>query len=141
MPILELEVDARTLPRTPRAIVEPLATLALPLVPRIDVEPPSRRRSSSSSRRRWISNRRCSSSCARRSASCCRAMASASCCAMSSVTPFQLGWSSRRWLCSVCDRIRVHVLSRVDALLTVLDTVCKGLSEDNTRCCVRVCSY
>jgi hypothetical protein len=27
-------------------------------------------------------------------------------------------------LCSVCDRMRVHVLRRVEALSTVLETVC-----------------
>lgn len=78
---------------------------------------------SSSSLRRRNSSRRCSSSRARRSASCCLCSASASCSARSSVVPFQLGLRMRRWLCSVCDRIRVQVLSRVEALLTVCVTV------------------
>lgn len=41
----------------------------------------------------------------------------------SCVAPFQLGFKMRRWLCSVCDKMLVQVLSKVDALLTVLDTV------------------
>lgn len=29
-----------------------------------------------------------------------------------------------RWLCSVCERMRVQVLSRVDAFVTVCETLC-----------------
>jgi hypothetical protein len=34
-----------------------------------------------------------------------------------------LGFRINRWLCSVCDRIRVHVLRSVEAEVTVFDTV------------------
>lgn len=99
------------------------AVLRAPAVPRRGLEPGARLRLvSASSLRRRNSSRRCSSSRALRSASCCRWRASASCSTRSSVVPFHLGSRIRRWLCSVWDRILVHVLRRVDALFTVCVT-------------------
>lgn len=40
------------------------------------------------------------------------------------VEPFQFGLRMSRWLCSVCERMRVHVLRRVEALSTVWETFC-----------------
>jgi hypothetical protein len=80
-------------------------------------------RSSSSAFLRASSRRR-SASAARLSASCCFCSASFSMSTRSCVAPFHSGLSSSRWLCSVCDRMRVHVLRRVEALSTVLETVC-----------------
>lgn len=39
------------------------------------------------------------------------------------MVPFQSGLRMRRWLCSVCDSMRVHVLRSAVALFTVCDTV------------------
>lgn len=113
-------VPPRELTR-PRLVVR---VLDAPRMPRDGVGAPSLRFSSSSSRRRRRSSRLCSSSAALRSAARCLSSASASCSARSSVAPFQPGWRMRRWLCSVCDRMRVQVLRRVEALETVFETTC-----------------
>lgn len=76
----------------------------------------------SSSRRLRSSSRRRSSSAALRSAARCFSRASASCSARSSERPFQPGLRISRWLCSVCERILVHVFNRLDALATVWAT-------------------
>lgn len=65
------------------------------------------------------SSRRRSASAALRSASCCFCNASFSMSTRSCVAPFHSGLRISRWLCSVWDRMRVHVLSRVEALSTV----------------------
>lgn len=110
-------------PRKPRTPLVPL----VPLVP--DPRPaaelvPARRALSCSSALRRTSSRRRSSSAALRSRACCRAAASASMSCRSWVEPFQLGLRMSRWLCSVCERMRVQVLRRVEALSTVWETFC-----------------
>lgn len=107
-------------------VLAPLARpLPLPLVPR--VVPLAGAGVclglSSSSAFLLTSSRRRSASAARRAASCCWAMASFSISRRSCVAPFQFGLSIRRWLCSVWESIRVHVLRRVEALPTVFATV------------------
>lgn len=77
----------------------------------------------SSSAFRAAASRCLCSSCSRRSAACCLRIASFSMSATSCVAPCQLGLRISRWLCSVWDRIRVQVLSSVEAELTVRDTV------------------
>lgn len=107
--------------RMPRPRVLPLT----PLVPepRPAAEPvPAIRALSCSSALRRTSSRRRSSSAALRSAACWRAIASASMSCMSWVEPFQSGLRMSRWLCSVCESMRVQVLRRVEALLTVWET-------------------
>lgn len=42
---------------------------------------------------------------------------------ISAEAPFQEGFRRRRWLCSVCERMDVHVFRRVEAFDTVRDTV------------------
>jgi hypothetical protein len=73
------------------------------------------------------------SSAARRSAACCRYISSSSIAATSCDAPCHCGLRMRRWLCSVCDRMRVHVWRRVEAFCTVLDTVWSGFSSDFSR--------
>lgn len=70
------------------------------------------------------------SSCSLRSAACCLAAASFSISAMSFVAPCHLGFRISLWLCSVCERVRVHVFSNVEAELTVRETVCYRVSFD-----------
>jgi hypothetical protein len=108
------------------ALPRPRVPLTDPRDPLAGVDAANLRLPSSSSRRRRASSRRCSSSAALRWAASCRCRASASCSATSSVAPFQAGLRMRRWLCSVCDNIRVHVLSSTEALFTVLETVWKS---------------
>lgn len=104
-------LDGRTLPRVkprvPLDVVDVACALLL---------------SSSSAFRAAASLCRCSS-CSRLSAACCLSRASCSMSAMSCDAPCQLGSRMRRWLCSVCDKMRVQVLSNVDAESTVRETV------------------
>lgn len=104
-------------PRTPRELTLPRVVLTL-----LELAPDSRCLWSSSARR-LNSLRRLSSSAALRSAAAALAAASASMSARSCDAPFHEGFRSSRWLCSVCERMRVHVLRRVEAVLTVLETV------------------
>jgi len=123
-PLLEPRVTPLATPR-PRPV--PLVTLE-PRVPRVvDVADTSLWRSSSSAFRR-ASSRRLSASSRLRSASCCLCSASLSMSTKSWVAPFQEGFSSSRWLCSVCDTILVQVFKRVLALFTVCATVCCAIS-------------
>lgn len=108
---------ALVVPRTPRV-------LTLPRVGAELLEPAVASRCLCSSARRLTSARRRSSSAALRSAAAALAAASLSMSARSCDAPFQDGLRSRRWLCSVCDRMRVQVLRRVEAVFTVLETVC-----------------
>lgn len=109
---------------------EPLTPLALAPDPRPAAEPvPAMRALSCSSALRRTSSRRRSSSAALRSAACCRAAASASMSCRSWAEPCQLGLRMSRWLCSVCERMRVQVLRRVEALVTVWETLCSGLCQ------------
>lgn len=102
----------RVPPRTPLTPLTP--------DPRPAAEPvPAIRALSCSSALRWAASRRRSSSAALRSRACWRAAASASMSCRSWVEPFQLGLRMSRWLCSVCERMRVQVLRRVEALSTV----------------------
>lgn len=99
-------------------------------VPRLDPRPPrvfNARRRSSSSALRAAASRCCCSASSRRSAACCLWMASFSMSATSWVAPCQLGFRIKRWLCSVWDSILVHVFRRVDADVTVFDTVYKSV--------------
>lgn len=105
-----------------------VSPLTLPLVtprptPRDDVDVPAALLLSSSSAFLRASSRRRSTSAARLSASCCFCSASFSMSTRSCVDPFQSVLRISRWLCSVCERIRVQVLSSVEALSTVLETV------------------
>lgn len=110
-----LSMPPRVPPRTPLTPLTP--------DPRPAAEPvPAMRALSCSSAFRRASSRRRSSSAALRSRACWRAAASASMSCKSWVEPFQLGLRMRRWLCSVCERIRVQVLRRVEALSTVWET-------------------
>ncbi len=112
-------------------VAPPLVTpLTLPLVtprpvPLVDEDGavPAALRLSSSSAFLRASSRRRSASAARLSASWCFCSVSVSMSTRSWVEPFQSGLRISRWLCSVCERMRVHVLSSVEALSTVLDTV------------------
>lgn len=65
----------------------------------------------------------CSNSCWRRSAACCFNAASSSMSTISCEAPCQLGFSIKRWLCSVCERMRVHELTRYEAESTVWEMV------------------
>lgn len=118
----------KLLPRVVRAVRAPRCpALTPPRVPRTPVPlavvpPASLRRSASSAARRSSSRLRCSSA-ARRCASSCCATRSSSTASRSRVEPCQSLLRRRRWLCSVCDRMRVHVLRRVEAFVTVLETV------------------
>lgn len=69
-------------------------------------------------------SRRACSSAARRSTACFLWLSSSSMSAMSCVAPCHCGFRMRRWLCSVWERMRVHVWSSVEAFWTVLETVC-----------------
>lgn len=113
--ILDDAVATLVRPRAPRRPVEPR-------VPREEVEAGSFLLDSSSSRRRRSSSLRSSSSAALRASSCCFRNASASISAKSFVAPFHVGSRIRRWLCSVWDKMRVQVLSSVEAFETVLET-------------------
>ena len=122
-------------PRAPVRLVLTLGVLPSPVlrtVPRPVPLPPlvfAARRLSSSSALRAAASRCCWRACSRRSAACCLCIASFSLSATSWVAPCQLGLRINRWLCSVWDRIRVHVLRRVDADVTVLETVCIAIRE------------
>jgi hypothetical protein len=126
-PLDELDAggSGRRLPVVPLlvAILPRLRVVLGPLVP-LELEGANLLTTSSSSRRRRSSSRLCSSSAALRSATRCFSNPSASCSAKSSVRPFQAGFSIRRWLCSVCERILVHVFNKEDASATVLTTTC-----------------
>lgn len=108
------------------ALVVPLTprVLTLPRTGPVLLEPVAVSRCLCSSARRRTSARRLSSSAALRSAAAALAAASLSMSARSCDAPFQDGFRSSRWLCSVCDKMRVHVLRRVEAVFTVLETVC-----------------
>ena len=110
----------------PRGI--PLPLVLNPLVPLAGTAVPACLLLSSSSARRLASSRRLCSSTTRRSAACCFCIASASTSRTSCVAPFQVGSCIRRWLCSVCESIRVQVFSRADELETVPETVCEWLA-------------
>lgn len=73
----------------------------------------------SSSAFRAAASRCLCNSCSRLSAACCLRTDSFSLSAMSCVAPCQSGLRISRWLCSVWDKIRVQVLSKVEAELTV----------------------
>ena len=135
--MLEAVVSADVLVLAPLPTPEPLVSpRTRPLVPRatrpVDDEEATRRLRSSSSAFRRAASRRRSTSAALRSASCCLYKASLSISTRSCVAPFQFGFVKSRWLCSVCDRMRVHVLRSVEALVTVLDTVCCALSASSS---------
>lgn len=115
--VLELVVEWDVLGVLPN----PLRTLPL-VVPRVLLAPCVLFLSSSSAFRAAASLC-CCSSCSRLSAACCLNTASFSISAASCVAPCQLGFRINRWLCSVCERTRVQVLRRVEAELTVRDTV------------------
>jgi len=110
----------------PEPLVNPLPRDRVPRAPRVVVDVvvvgACLCRSASSAFRR-ASSRLLSASAARLSASCCLRRFSLSISSRSCVAPLQFGFRISRWLCSVCDRMRVHVLSRVLALVTVCDTV------------------
>lgn len=113
-------------PRAPRRPAEE------PRAPRAEVEAGNFLLNSSSSRRRRSSSLRSSSSAALRASSCCFRSASASISAKSFVAPFHVGSRIRRWLCSVWDKMRVQVLSSVEAFETVLETDLKGIDVSTT---------
>lgn len=122
----------------PALVIPRVTPLTLPLVmprpiPRAldDVAVPATLRLSSSSALLRASSRRCSASAARLSASCCFLSASFSSSVMSFVAPFHSGLRINRWLCSVCERIRVQVFSNVEALSTVLETVCTSVARQS----------
>lgn len=119
--ILDDPVAILVRPRAPRAPRAPRPEGA-PRAPRAAADAGNFLLCSSSSRRRRRSSFRSSSSAALRAAACCLRSASASISAKSSVAPFHVGSRMRRWLCSVCDRMRVQVLRSVEAFETVLET-------------------
>lgn len=112
---------ALVVPRVPRVL-----TLPRPVPALLELAVASRCLWVSSARRR-ASARLLSSSAALRSAAAALAAASFSMSARSCVAPFQVGFKMSLWLCSVCERIRVHVLRSVEAALTVFETVCARL--------------
>lgn len=119
-------VDA-DIPRPPLVIPPLPLAIPRPIPPRTELPlvvgaPTVLCRSSSSAFLRASSLRR-SRSAACLSASCCFWSASFSMSCRSWVDPFQSVLRMSRWLCSVCERIRVQVLRRVDALSTVFETV------------------
>lgn len=114
-----LEALADPLPRSPPLRPLVLAALVGRLAASVLL------RSSSSALRAAASRRACSSR-SRRSIACCCAIVSASISAKSWVAPCQLGSRMRRWLCSVAERIRVHVCKSVEAEVTVWFTVCRA---------------
>ena len=69
---------------------------------------------------------RACSSAARRSTACFLWVSSSSRSTMSCVAPCHCGFKMSRWLCSVWERMRVHVCRSVEAFWTVLETVCDG---------------
>lgn len=66
---------------------------------------------------------RACSSAARRSTACFLWLSSSSMSSTSCVAPCHCGFRMSRWLCSVWERMRVHVWRSVEAFWTVLDTV------------------
>lgn len=116
--ILDDPVAILVRPRAPRA----LRPEGAPRAPRAEADAGNFLLCSSSSRRRRRSSFRSSSSAALRASACCLRSASASISTKSSVAPFHAGSRMRRWLCSVCDRMRVQVLRSVEAFKTVLET-------------------
>lgn len=105
-------------------VVVPLAAPRVPLAPRVPAvaAPLARRCCSRSSNARRVSSRRRSASAARRCSARCSASLSSSMASRSRVAPAQSLLRIRRWLCSVCERMRVQVLRRVEALVTVWET-------------------
>lgn len=126
-PLLLVVVPPRRIPRplVVRAPLVPAAPRPRPVVDAADVVPAIRALSCSSSLRR-ISSRRRSASLRSRCLASSRSIFSASISSRSLLAPFQFLLRMRRWLCSVCDRIRVHVFRRVDALVTVWETLCNS---------------
>lgn len=129
---LDAAPPPRTIPPLPRVVLAP-PLVPLPAAnprprPLVDddvavvVLPPASRLCSRSSTRRRASSRLRSSSAARRCTASCSTSFSSSIASRSLLAPFQSLLRMRRWLCSVCDRIRVQVLRRVEALVTVWDT-------------------
>ena len=98
-------------------------TLPFPLPPAAEFAAASLLLASSASARLCTSSRLLSSSCSRLCASSAFRASSCSASAASWLAPCQPGCRMRRWLCSVCERMRVQVLRRVEAVVTVLDTV------------------
>lgn len=118
-------VNPVKLPPAPYPLLAlPLAPLPLPLprAPRTAV--PACLCLSSSSAFRRASSLLLSSSAALLSAACAFITNSFSTSATSWLAPCQFGFMMSRWLCSVCERIRVQELSSVDADVTVRETVC-----------------
>ena len=127
-------------PRLPTVLLDPPATCPVPLIlpplpaplplPLVPLGPrtvvPACRCLSSSSALRRASSLLLSSSAALLSAACAFKTISFSISATSALAPFQLGFSINRWLCSVCERIRIHVFKSVDADDTVRETVCEN---------------
>ena len=111
-------------PRTVDDLARVRAPLSLiaPRVPRAVPDAAACLRSVSVSRFLRSSSRLSSSSAALRSAARCLRRASASCSARSSVAPLQPGFSISRWLCSVCESIRVQLFKRIEALWTDFKT-------------------
>lgn len=108
--------------RLPRVVLAPLVPAAPRPRPVAVVVAPASRRCSRSSTARRASSRRRSSSAARRCAASCSASLSSSMASRSLLAPFQSLLRIRRWLCSVWERMRVQVLRRVEALVTVWET-------------------
>lgn len=117
--ILDEPVAILVRPRAPRA---PRRPEGAPRAPRAEADAGNFLLCSSSSRRRRTSSLRSSSSAALRASACCFRSASASISAKSLVAPFHVGSRIKRWLCSVCDRMRVQVLRSEEAFETVLET-------------------
>ena len=107
------------LPALPADVPLPLALgpLTLPFT-----SAASLRLFSSSSAFLAAASRLCDSSTSFLSFSCCRSRFSFSASAISCVAPCHEGLRIRRWLCSVWERMRVHVWSNVEALDTVRET-------------------
>ena len=117
-PVLEYE----TLGVLPKPVLRTRPRLVV-VVPRVLLVVGCARFLASSSALRVAASRCLCSSCSRLSAACCFMIASFSMSAASWVAPCQFGLRINRWLCSVWERIRVQVLSRVAAELTVRETV------------------
>jgi len=119
---LELLPEYETLGVLPRPVLRTRPRVPV-VVPRVLLVVGCARFLASSSAFRAAASRCLCSSCSRLSAACCFRIASFSMSATSCVAPCQFGLRISRWLCSVWERIRVQVLSRVAAELTVRETV------------------
>lgn len=149
---LDVAPPPRTMPPLPRVVLAP-PLVPLPATsprprPRVDDDvvvvllPPANRLCSRSSTARRASSRLRSSSAARRCTAKCSASFSSSMASRSLLAPFQSLLRMRRWLCSVWDRIRVQVLRRVEALVTVWDTdYSMVLSAHHIFFFVRICIH